>query len=129
MFRINQRSAQPIYEQILESVEQLIISGVLLKDEQLPSVRAVAKDLAVNPNTIQKAYGLLEERGIIYSRPGRGSFVAVAAEDLQGRRLPAAYSQLDAAVDALRVLGVPDEEILAHIAARFKTLKKGGGQA
>ena len=53
MFRINQRSTQPIYEQILESVEQLIISGVLLKDEQLPSVRAVAKDLAVNPYTIQ----------------------------------------------------------------------------
>ena len=65
MFRINQRSAQPIYEQILENVETLIISGALLKDEQLPSVRSVAKDLAVNPNTIQKAYGLLEERGII----------------------------------------------------------------
>ena len=73
MFRINQRSAQPIYEQILENVETLIINGVLLKDEQLPSVRSVARDLAVNPNTIQKAYGLLEERGIIYSRPGRGS--------------------------------------------------------
>ena len=79
MFRINQRSAQPIYEQILENVETLIISGVLLKDEQLPSVRSVARDLAVNPNTIQKAYGLLEERGIIYSRPGRWRSAVSAA--------------------------------------------------
>lgn len=128
MFRINQRSTQPIYEQILESVETLILNGALLKDEQLPSVRAVAKDLAVNPNTIQKAYGLLEERGIIYSRPGRGSFVAVEAQDLQDRRLPAAYTQLDAACDALRTLGVPLEDILAHIRARYES-PEGGEQA
>ena len=107
MFRINQRSAQPIYEQILENVETLIISGVLLKDEQLPSVRSVARDLAVNPNTIQKAYGLLEERGIIDSRPGRGSVVAV-----------------DAAVDGLRALAVPLDDVLARVRARFQ--EKGG---
>ena len=121
MFRINQRSAQPIYEQILENVETLIISGVLLKDEQLPSVRSVARDLAVNPNTIQKAYGLLEERGIIYSRPGRGSFVAVDAGDLQ---LPQAFAQLDAAVDGLRALAVPLDDVLARVRARFQ--EKGG---
>lgn len=127
MFRINQRSTQPIYEQILESVETLILNGALLKDEQLPSVRAVARDLAVNPNTIQKAYGLLEERGIIYSRPGRGSFVAVDAADLQGRRLPAAFSQLDAACAALRTLGVPLDDILAYIRARYES-PEGGEQ-
>ena len=124
MFRINQRSAQPIYEQILENVETLIISGVLLKDEQLPSVRSVARDLAVNPNTIQKAYGLLEERGIIYSRPGRGSFVAVDAGDPQCQRLPQAFAQLDAAVDGLRALAVPLDDVLARVRARFQ--EKGG---
>lgn len=126
MFHINQRSAQPIYEQILENVELLIISGALLKDEQLPSVRAVAKDLAVNPNTIQKAYGLLEERGIIYSRPGRGSFVAVDGHELQNRRLPQAYGRLDDAVDALKMLAVPLEDILARVKMRFQSEKEGG---
>lgn len=127
MFRINQRSAQPIYEQILENVETLIISGALLKDEQLPSVRAVAKDLAVNPNTIQKAYGLLEERGIIYSRPGRGSFVAVDAGDLQSRRLPQAFAQLDAAVDGLVALAVPLDDMLTRVRTRFQE-KEGGDE-
>lgn len=126
MFRINQRSTQPIYEQILENVELLIISGALLKDEQLPSVRSVARDLAVNPNTIQKAYGLLEERGIIYSRPGRGSFVAVDGEELQGRRLPQAYARLDEAVDALKMLAVPLTDIFARVQMRYQSLGEGG---
>lgn len=126
MFRINQRSAQPIYEQILENVETLIISGALLKDEQLPSVRSVAKDLAVNPNTIQKAYGLLEERGIIYSRPGRGSFVAVDGSELKNQRLPQAFAQLDQAVDNLVDLYVSLDDILARVTARFETQKEGG---
>ena len=126
MFRINQRSAQPIYEQILENVETLIISGALLKDEQLPSVRSVAKDLAVNPNTIQKAYGLLEERGIIYSRPGRGSFVAVEGSELKSQRLPQAFAQLDQAVDNLVDLYVSLDDILARVTTRVQTQKEGG---
>ena len=126
MFRINQRSAQPIYEQILENIENLIISGALLKDEQLPSVRSVAKDLAVNPNTIQKAYGLLEERGIIYSRPGRGSFVAVDGSELKEQRLPQAFTQLDQAVDVLNELYVSLDDILARVTTRFQSEKEGG---
>ena len=125
-FRINQRSAQPIYEQILENIENLIISGALLKDEQLPSVRSVAKDLAVNPNTIQKAYGLLEERGIIYSRPGRGSFVAVDGSELKEQRLPQAFTQLDQAVDVLNELYVSLDDILARVTTRFQSEKEGG---
>ena len=126
MFRLNQRSAQPIYEQILENIENLIISGALLKDEQLPSVRSVAKDLAVNPNTIQKAYGLLEERGIIYSRPGRGSFVAVDGSELKEQRLPQAFTQLDQAVDVLKELYVSLDDILARVTTRFQSEKEGG---
>lgn len=126
MFHIDQRSTQPIYEQILNSVEALIISGVLLKDEQLPSVRAVARDLAVNPNTIQKAYGFLEERGIIYSRPGRGSFVAVDGAELSGRRLPQVLAALDKAVDDLVALCVSDKEIVSRVEARLAEGREGG---
>lgn len=128
MFCIDQRSSLPIYEQILQSVETMIVSGALLKNEQLPSVRSVANDLAVNPNTIQKAYGLLEERGIIYSRPGRGSFVAVDADDLQKRRIPQAMTDLDDAVDALLALKVTTKEIISRVESRFTQYNEGGEQ-
>lgn len=126
MFRINQRSAQPIYEQLVENIEQLILTGALLKDEKLPSVRSVANDLAVNPNTIQKAYALLEERGITYSQPGRGSFVALDEADLRARRLPQAMAQLDTAVDNLRLLAVPVEDITERVRRRMEGLEEGG---
>ena len=126
MFRIDQRSALPIYEQILQSIEAMIVSGALLKNEQMPSVSSVAKDMAVNPNTIQKAYGLLEERGIIYSRTGRKSFVAVDARDVQARRIPQAMSGLDAAVDALLALKVTTKEIISRVETRCTQYNEGG---
>lgn len=126
MFRIDQRSSLPIYEQILQSIETMIVSGALLKNEQLPSVRSVANDLAVNPNTIQKAYGLLEERGIIYSRPGRGCFVAVNASDLQARHIPKAMADLDEAVDVLLALRVTTGEIINRVQTRFTQYNEGG---
>ena len=70
------RDKRPIYEQVAERFQTLILHGVYQTDEQLPSVRSVAMENAVNPNTIQKAYAELERRGFIYSVRGRGSFVA-----------------------------------------------------
>ena len=115
MFYIDQRSPLSIYEQILRNIEKLIVSGALLKNEKLPSVRSLANDLAVNPNTIQKAYALLEERGIIYSQAGRGSFVAIDRGEFQEKYLPRELQVLDRAVDALLALHMTKEEIIAHI--------------
>ncbi|MBQ2005002.1 MAG: GntR family transcriptional regulator, partial [Peptococcaceae bacterium] len=71
MILIDYKSRTPIYEQIIENVKALIVSGVLERDAQLPSVRQLAQDLAINPNTIQRAYAELEREGIIYSLKGR----------------------------------------------------------
>lgn len=128
MFQINQRSGQPLYEQLLENIEEAIINQVFLKDEQLPSVRALAQDLAINPNTIQKAYGILEERGIIYSRPGRGSFVAISAEELGARRTPNTYKQLDTCLEALFQLRVQEEDIITHVHNFFSMMVEGSGK-
>lgn len=76
MIVIDFQDRTPIYEQIIERVQTLIIKGILKADEQLPSVRKLAVDLAINPNTIQKAFAVLEQQGFIYSVKGRGSFVA-----------------------------------------------------
>ena len=71
---VDLRSRTPIFEQIIECVRDLVIRGLLSPDEHLPSVRALAAELAINPNTIQKAYGELERQGVIYSLAGRGKF-------------------------------------------------------
>ena len=73
---VDLRSRRPIFEQIVDSVRDLALRGLMQPDEHLPSVRALAAELAINPNTIQKAYGELERQGVIYSLAGRGNFIS-----------------------------------------------------
>ena len=75
MITIDYKDKRPIYEQIVEKVRQLILRGILKKDDAMPSVRSLALELSINPNTIQKAYQELERMGYIYSVKGKGSFV------------------------------------------------------
>lgn len=76
MITIDYQSKLPFYEQIAERFQTLILRGVLPPDSQMPSVRSLAMELSINPNTIQKAYSLLEQQGYIYSVKGRGNYVA-----------------------------------------------------
>ncbi|MCL2108060.1 MAG: GntR family transcriptional regulator [Oscillospiraceae bacterium] len=75
MFSISIKGGLPIYEQLSNRITELISTGIMEKDEKLPAVREVAKELGVNPNTVQKAYQLLEQQGLIYSVPAKGSYV------------------------------------------------------
>ncbi len=76
MISIDYQSKLPLYEQIAQRFQTLILRGVLPADSQMPSVRSLAMELSINPNTIQKAYSLLEQQGYIYPVKGRGNFVA-----------------------------------------------------
>lgn len=76
MIQLDFQSRQPIYEQLVLKLSELILLGALKAEDQLPSVRALARDLGVNPNTVQKAYQELERRKIIYSVAGKGSFIS-----------------------------------------------------
>ena len=76
MISINYRSALPLYEQVKEGFIRLIMTGAVKPDEQLPSVRELAVELAINPNTIQRAYREMESEGYIYTVSGKGCFVA-----------------------------------------------------
>jgi len=71
---LNYRDSRPIYEQIKDGLRRMVVSGALAPDEKLPSVRALATQLSINPNTIQRSYNELEAEGLIYSVPGKGSF-------------------------------------------------------
>ena len=73
---IDYQDSRPIYEQIVEHYKKLILKGAMVPDEQMPSVRSLAVELATNPNTVQKAMAELERQGFVYTVKGRGSFVA-----------------------------------------------------
>jgi GntR family transcriptional regulator len=76
MIVLDYRDRRPLYEQVTERFEELMFQGILAQDDKLPSVRSLATELSINPNTIQRAYAELERQGYIYSVKGKGSFVA-----------------------------------------------------
>ena len=86
MISLNYRDPRPIYEQLEEKLRRLILSGAIAENERLPSVRELAGQLAINPNTIQRAYRELEQAGFIYSVPGKGSFAGKLSGVDEGRR-------------------------------------------
>jgi len=109
---INTRDPRPIYVQIKESLCRLILNGVLREGERMPSVRDLAGQLAINPNTIQRAYRELENEGFIYSMTGKGSFVAPLHEVDHGRRVTK-LAEFRAAALELMQLGSTKEELTA----------------
>ena len=112
MISLNYRDSRPIYEQIKDGLRKLIVTGALRTDDKLPSVRALAQQLSINPNTIQRAYNELEGEGYIYSVPGKGSFAAaVAGTDTERKR--ELLARVREMLSELRYLGVTRKELLA----------------
>lgn len=114
MIRINYRDSRPFYEQIKDNIIRLITTKVLRPDDQLPSVRELASELAINPNTIQRAYRELENEGYIYKISGRGTFISNAA-DIDSGKKKELFETLDKTVTELLYLSVSEEEITRHI--------------
>ncbi len=119
MFVLNYKSGQPIYEQLYQSITRLAALGAMEQNEQLPSVRALAQELGVNPNTVQKAYRMLEHDGIIVSVPGKGSFLSGDLSSLQKQKL-FALEEFDLAVKKAAERGLAQDELLAHVSAYFQ---------
>ena len=114
MVTINYKDGRPFYEQVKEDLRRLVVSGALRPGDKLPSVRELAGQLAINPNTIQRAYRELEAEGYIVSVPGKGSFAA-EREDENDRRRAELLARLSETVRELRWLGMSAEEIAAKI--------------
>ena len=105
MITLNYRDSRPIYEQIKESYKRLIVTGAMAPGDRLPSVRTLATQLSINPNTIQRAYNELESEGYTCSVPGKGSFVA-PAEDAGEKRRAELKERFTALAAELLFLGV-----------------------
>ena len=114
MISLNYRDSRPIYEQIKDGFKKLIATGAIATDEKLPSVRALATQLSINPNTIQRAYTELENEGYTYSIPGKGSFAAPRSEGDAARRAEL-LEKFRLVAGELRYLGVSEEELYSLI--------------
>lgn len=110
MLTLNYRDAKPIYIQIKDGLKRLIVSGVLGSDEKLPSVRELAGTLAINPNTIQRAYRELEAEGYLYSMTGKGTFVSPDVRVDEDRK-EMLLGQFDETVEELLFLSVSKETL------------------
>lgn len=121
VIQLNYRDSRPIYEQIKDGIKQLIYTEVLGPDDKLPSVRELASKLAINPNTISRAYKELEQEGVIYTQSGRGTFIS---KDFKGKESKTAelLSQFDEITKELFYFSITPEELQE----RIQTLAKGG---
>lgn len=109
MININFRDSRPIYEQVKTTLRKLIVSGAMSPDEKLPSVRELASQLVINPNTIQRAYRELEQEGYIISIPGKGSYANLSTQVDEGRKKELLTAMYEIVAELLYLGVTPDE--------------------
>ena len=128
MIRLNYRDARPIYEQVKDGLRRLVVTGALQAGDRLPSVRSLASSLAINPNTIQRAYEALEREGYLYTVAGKGSFASPQADVDAGRRARL-LEQFDQSAAELLFLGMTVAELGARLqAAEAGRVRPGEGE-
>ena len=110
MIQLNYRDARPIYQQVKDGLRHLVVTGALQAGDKLPSVRALATSLAINPNTIQRAYEALEQEGYLYTVSGKGSFAAPQA-DVNAARRERLLRDFDSSATELLFLGMTAREL------------------
>ena len=129
MIILDYKDRRPIYEQVAEKLEELMLLGILGENEPLPSVRSLAMELLINPNTIQRAYGELERQGYIYTVKGKGSFVAENSV-MKEKRKKDLLIQVSEVIDEAIRLGISGEEIKNMVEIQYQAAEgEGGDQA
>lgn len=123
MIMIDYNDKRPIYEQVMDRIQAFIVSGVLEPDEKLPSVRSLAVELSINPNTIQRAYSELEREGFIYSVKGRGNFVR-ADENLLGKQQQKTLGELTKQLKVCKELGIGRQEIFCCVDSVYEEVSQ-----
>jgi len=126
MIILDYKDRRPIYEQVIEKLEELMLLGVLKENDPMPSVRNLAMDLSINPNTIQRAYAELERRGCIYVVKGKGSFVAESSTMKENKKKEILVLVSDVIDEAIR-LGITSQEIMNMVDVQYKAAGKIAG--
>lgn len=125
MFPIDPRDARPIYEQIVDSIKEQVIKGILKPGDQLPSVRQLAGMLTVNANTVMKAYSELERQEVIETVRGKGAFVAMAPnKNISEKQLSELRTTLKTSCITMHYMGMSKEQVLEEMSKIYDELLK-----
>lgn len=125
MIILDYKDSRPIYEQLVEKLQELMLLGILEEDEQMPSVRSLATQLSINPNTIQRAYGELERSGYTYSVKGRGSFVG-SVRRLKEVKYQLLKGKMQALVKEAKQLDLNKDELVQMLESTFESKEENG---
>jgi GntR family transcriptional regulator len=124
---VNPRGGVPIYVQIVEQVRHALEVGGLRPGDRLPTVRQLASELTIAPNTVVKAYNELQRMGLVQSRPGVGTVVAQGVEEIdRERRVEAVFERLRVPVRDAAALGISEDQLWASLDAEFERIPSGG---
>ena len=126
MILLDQTDRRPIYEQIVSKLSELMIKGELEENTPLPSVRNLASELSINPNTVQRAYNELDRLGFTYTVKGKGSFVN-AMEDIRRHRLSDKLEGVLSDIEALKAAGIAENELTEKIHLIYSNNNDRGG--
>lgn len=119
MIILDYRDKRPIYEQVTEKIQAMIVRGVLEPDSKLPSVRNLAMELSINPNTIQRAYVELEQLGYIYTVKGRGNYVSRESEWLEGKQ-KLVYAEARLLAEHAMEVRIPAKDLVTRIEGYYE---------
>lgn len=126
MFTIDKLSRTPIYEQLIAQFEYGLLSGEIAPDGRLPSVRELSQKLTINPNTLQRAFAEIERRGLCYTVPGNGRYIAKDALLSVRESASQMLAEFQSAIEALKTRGVPERTLLDAVASVYQS-EKGKG--
>ena len=127
MILLDLKDSRPIYEQIVDKFRLLMLNGVLKSEDKMPSVRTLAMELSINPNTIQRAYGELERQGYIYTVKGRGNFVSDTGR-LKDEYRREILGRLDEVIATADNAGMARSELIDHIKNKEAARTDSGGE-
>ena len=115
LISLDYQSRTPIYEQIVLEIERYVALGILKTEDQLPSIRELATELGINPNTVKKAYGLLEAKGVIVTLSTKGTYISINTEKVTQEKIESKIQEIKKIIGELETLGVSKVEVLEKI--------------
>lgn len=115
LISLDYQSRTPIYEQIVLEIERFVALGILKPEEQIPPIRELATELGINPNTVKKAYSILESKGVIVSLSTKGTFISFNTKNIVEEKIKSKISEMKDIIGELEKLGLTKEEIIEKI--------------
>lgn len=115
MINLDYSSRTPIYEQIVSEIERYVALGILKSKDQMPSIREMASNLGINPNTVKKAYSILESKGVITSLSTKGTFISGNIDNVKDSKIEEGIKEIKNIISSLEKLGITKEEILKKV--------------